>query len=561
MPTILAGLLYLAVAVVTVGRGALAHPTSVCACSASPDPGFYMWLLRWLPFALLHGLSPLFTHEIWSPVGLNLAASAPIPVVALVLWPITTLAGPLAAFNVIAVLAPALAAGTMFRLCARVTGRLGASLAGGYLFGFGSYELGQSLGHPNLTLVFLVPLAVELVLRRLAADVTRRRFTIALAALVVVQALISTEILFDMALFGAVAFGWALVFAGRPQRAAILQTIGETIVAGLAAAVILIPFLIQALQSVTGGNANLYSLDLANVVIPTPLTWIGSGTFRALSAHFEGGAFSETGGYLGIPAFVAFAAFAVGARTRVGARVLLATAVVVLVAALGSHLHVAGHAGVLLPWSLVSHLPLFRAVLPTRFTLILELIVALGIAIWLAGGAATPRRRVLQWVLVGLAIVLLWPNMTASWWKSQPVNPSFFATRAYRRYIRRGEDVLVLPFTYTGNSMYWQAETDFYFKMPAGYLPPNIPSGALFEPPYIALHLLAAHPSVLPALRGYLRRHDVRVIILTGSFVAGWRAVLTELAPRPAHVGGVYVFRVPPSVLCGGSSHSNRQRC
>ncbi len=392
-PTILAGLLYLAVAVVTIGRGALAHPTSVCACSASPDPGFYMWLLRWLPFALLHGLNPLFTHEIWSPVGLNLAASAPIPVVALVLWPITTLAGPLAAFNVIAVLAPALAAGAMFRLCARVTGRLGASLAGGYLFGFGSYELGQSLGHPNLTIVFLVPLAVELVLRRLAAELTRRRFIIALAALVVVQALISTEILFDMALFGAVAFGWALVFEGRPQRAAILQTIAETIVAGLAAAVILIPFLVQALQSVTGGNANLYSLDLANVVIPTPLTWIGSGTFRALSAHFEGGAFSETGGYLGIPAFVAFAAFAVGARTRVGARVLLATAVVVLVAALGSHLHVAGHAGVLLPWSLVSHLPLFRALLPARFTLILELIVALGIAIWLAGGAATPAPR------------------------------------------------------------------------------------------------------------------------------------------------------------------------
>jgi hypothetical protein len=93
--------------------------------------------------------------------------------------------------------------------------------------------------------------------------------------------------------------------------------------------------------------------------------------------------------------------------------------------------------------------------------------------------------------------------------------------------------------------MMWQAETDFYFKMPAGYLPPNIPRGALFEPGYIPLHLRAATPSLIPALRGYLRRHDVHVIVLTGSFVSGWRAVLTDLAPHPAHVGGVYVFRLP----------------
>ena len=74
-----------------------------------------------------------------------------------------------------AILLPALAAWTAFLLCRHLTGSFWPSFAGGYLFGFSSYMLGQELGHLHMTAVFLVPLAALVVLRFLEGALGRAR--------------------------------------------------------------------------------------------------------------------------------------------------------------------------------------------------------------------------------------------------------------------------------------------------------------------------------------------------------------------------------------------------
>ena len=55
----------------------------------------------------------------------------------------TLLAGPIVAYNLAAVLMPALAAWTAYLLCRHVSGALWPSVVGGYVFGFSGYMLGQ----------------------------------------------------------------------------------------------------------------------------------------------------------------------------------------------------------------------------------------------------------------------------------------------------------------------------------------------------------------------------------------------------------------------------------
>lgn len=70
-------------------------------------------------------------------------------------------------------MAPTLSAWAAYMLCRRVTGGFWPSLAGGYVFGFSSYEL----GHLNLSLVFIPPLIGYLLVLRLEKAVRPSTFT------------------------------------------------------------------------------------------------------------------------------------------------------------------------------------------------------------------------------------------------------------------------------------------------------------------------------------------------------------------------------------------------
>ena len=105
--------------------------------SGQPQDGsIFVWMLRWWPYAIGHHLDPLFTTAAWAPGGINLAWVTSVPALAVVMTPLTQAFGPLFAFNVAQLAAPALAAWTGYLLCRRIVRSFWPALAGGLLFGF-----------------------------------------------------------------------------------------------------------------------------------------------------------------------------------------------------------------------------------------------------------------------------------------------------------------------------------------------------------------------------------------------------------------------------------------
>jgi hypothetical protein len=127
------------------------------------DPQVFIWGLAWYPYALSHGLDPIFTKVAWTPTGYNLAWSTTVPALAVLMWPATRLFGPLVSFNLLTLTAPVLGAFTAFLLCRYLAGTFWSALVGGYIFGFSPYELTELPTHLMLALIALVPLAAYLV--------------------------------------------------------------------------------------------------------------------------------------------------------------------------------------------------------------------------------------------------------------------------------------------------------------------------------------------------------------------------------------------------------------
>ena len=314
--TWLALLFYLAVSVALFGRHVLIDPAGHCVCSglsATGDPPAFMWALSWWPHAIAHGLNPFYSHAIWAPGGVNVATVNSIPGAALVLSPVTELAGALVSYNLLAVISPALSAFTAFALCRQVTGKTGPALIGGVIFGFGSYELEHLTQHPNLFTIFFIPLFPLLAVKRLKETISRRRFVAIIALVFIGQFLLSTELTLDVVMFGAVAFVAAYLMADEADRPRLRRLFAEVLVGGLAAAVIVSPYIWWAMVKahLPTTDAASYPLDPLNLVIPTPITLLGGHTFTNISLHFPQSyrfpaGITEDVGYIGVALLAAF---------------------------------------------------------------------------------------------------------------------------------------------------------------------------------------------------------------------------------------------------------------
>lgn len=535
------------VAILTIGWHAVTHPRTVCACSGVPDAAAYMWAMSWWPHAIVHGLNPFVTHYQWSPTGVNLARAATIPTAAFVMAPVTALFGPIFSYNVVSVAGPALAAFTAYLLCRRLARRELPAVAGGYLFGFSSYEFGQLLGHLNLTLIFLIPVMVHLALRRIDREISRRYYVLAMALVLILQVGLSTELLVDSVLLGAVILISARLLVSPPQRGRIASLTVETIVAGVVAIVVTSLFLYYALFSGSASAppdlGDLYGLDLANLVFPTDVTWLGHHDFTTLWTTFEGGNVSESNGYIGVAIVIGFAAwFFKGGHRSVLGRLLAIAIAVSFVWALGSHLHVAGRQTVTLPFNWVSGLPILKNIVPSRLIMFTSLAIAIGIAKWLSEGGG---RRLVRWLLVAVGIVMLFPNLTAPLFGAPLVNPSFFATATYRKYLAPNETVLVLPFGYMDLSTLWQADTGFYFYMPEGYISGEIPSPFETEPGVI--EMFRNTPPSPAVLESFLRAHQVSHVIVDPRAPGPWPSLLAGMGYHSQSVGDILLYSVRPA--------------
>ncbi len=544
-------LFYLALSVALFGRHVLTDPAGHCVCSglsATGDPPAFMWALSWWPHAITHGLNPFYSHAIWAPGGVNVATVNSIPGAALVLSPLTELAGVLVSYNVLAVVSPALSAFTAFVLCRQVTRASGPALIGGLIFGFSSYELEHLTQHPNLFTIFFIPLFPLLAVRRLEQMISRRRFVAIIALLFIGQFLLSTELTLDVVIFGAVAFVAAYVMGDRADRGRLRALFAEVLAGGLVAAVIVSPYTWWAIVKahLPATEAGAYPLDPLNLVIPTPITLLGGHSFTDISSHFPQSyrfpaGITEDVGYVGVALLAAFGAFAVTQWRARSTKLLAAVGAAALVLALGPELTIYGHHIAPAPWRIVSSLPLFKQLLPARFMLFADLVLAVGIASWLR--ISTGRAR-LRWVIAGIGVLLTFPALGDGWWNSTPSQPRFITEGIARSVIPAGSTVLTLPYGVYGDGQLWQAESGFSFNLAATYVLKALPPRYQGESAAVQMALENAPPAPR-SFAQLLRVHHVSEIVLDATAPGRWPAFLSAIGLHSRAIAGVVLYPVP----------------
>lgn len=429
------------------------------------DSYILVWSLAWFPHALSHGLNPLVTHYVNAPDGANLMWSPVMPILALLVSPITVTAGPVVAYNVIATAAPALAGWAAYLAIRHWTSPTPA-LVGALVFAFSPFVAAQSVQHGFLTFSLSAPLMLILLHRLLVLQRTPAwRDGIWLGLLLWAQLLISEEVLAIEVVIAAPAVAVAALLDVRAIRSRLSHAgRGVAVALGVAGALSAYPLAVQFLGPGRPTRAfyspAVYSADLWNFISPTKLTAVHTASALSLDRHFTGN-WTEWGSYVGIPLLVTLLGCLFICRHRRVAWVALAITASAALVSLGPSLHVAGRdTGISLPWHVVTGLPLLRNLLPARAAGMMFL----GAGLLLALGLEELRHRGLSLRAggYGLAVFSLVVLAPAAPYLATPlpISASLVAGRACPA--NRGETILLLssPEEY---SALWQAQAGFCF--------------------------------------------------------------------------------------------------
>jgi hypothetical protein len=541
-----------AVGAIIIQRHAVEHlGTTTSGSWLGSDSTQFMWAMWWWPHAILRGLNPFVTHLLWVPDAYNLASVTSSPLPAIALAPLTALAGPIhgpiVAYNIANLTAPVINAWCAYRLCLYLTRVPGASILGGWLYGFSTYGLSPLQGHLQLVFTFAAPAMVLLTVRLYRGDVSRLRFIFLASLVLACQALCGTEILFTGTVMGVVVLASAICFSPR-NRLSIVALIPPLVAAYLLMAFICSPFFWYALtgpkvQAAVGAAS---PADLLSFVIPTPMTWLGGSSFTSVSSGYVAN-IGEEGTYLGLPLIAIAIAYWSQSFRRPATKVLMSATLVAAVWSLGGVLSVDGHPTISLPWKLVASTKPFDEVLPVRVGLYIALGTAVTAALWLAAPGSSRRR----WLLGLVAAVFLLPNVDAvasghRVFEKRYVSPAFISDGSYRRYLHHDEVILPLPFGPLGNSLLWQAQSQGYFRMASGwfgYYPPDYSTSRVVA----QMSRFAPFTDPVLGMRWFLIAHGVGAVVMASGQGGPWPQVMSQLGLRRVSVDGVWLYQLPRS--------------
>ena len=536
--------IYLAAWLTTSAHPLLEHTSVPALDQSSMDPNFYVWCLRWWPYAISHGMNPYYTYQIGVPVGHNLAWVTTIGPLALLAWPLTAAAGPIVSFSLLVALAPPLSAWAAFVLCRRLTGRFIPALAGGAVFGFSAYTMNHTTaGQLNVTFTLLLPLMAYLVVALRDGAIGPRAFVPLLAVTMALQFYLFLETFADLTamLIIGLLVGYAVAGkAARPQIARLGRLIG---LAFAITAVLIAPYIAFALSHVPPKFVHVSDLDAASLVVPRPghtfgLNWLAHAA-RATSPLGE-----TAEGYVGIPLLLLAVGLAVLAwRSRI-TRFLTVMLVVSIVASFGPAVYVEGKEVVPLPWGKVWTLPILQSAFPSRLMVFAFLILAVMTALWMAG----PRRwHWARWPLAALAVAAIVADIPAFSVTSSNDVPTFISARLYQHQLSPGETVLVV--SEVGNAgMLWQAESNFYFRLAGGYI--NAVITPRTDLPTAVQNLDFPTPLYVEQFRAFIRRANVGAILIQADAEPRWAGIFPKLGLQGQLVGGVLVYRTNGCRTC-----------
>jgi hypothetical protein len=372
------------------------HPAGTITCQCG-DSSQELWFLAWTPYAILHGHNPFFTDAIFAGRGgANMIANTSWMFPSIVLAPITWLFGPVASFNVGAVLGPAVSAWSFFLAARKISGFLPGQLLGALLYGFSPFVIwNDPIGHLDFTLLFFAPFALVLIYDLTVMHVHRpHRVGLVFGLLVVIQFFTSTEFLAMCAVVGAVGALAAIAMAPRSawdQRRRICSALGAAAAVAAAALAYPIWFLFEGPRHIVGApwpnspalGATAWAIVDAgrNVHAPAFFEEIG-GYFGGGGPNFGSSAFPSLI-YLGIPLLLLIAVSAVTwARSRL-AWALVVAGVAAWVISFGTMLGTEFDPVSMqvhpwwLPWRILAHIPLISQAAPLRFAALVTFAAAM----------------------------------------------------------------------------------------------------------------------------------------------------------------------------------------
>ena len=231
---------------------------------ATRDVAVYVWDLWWVAHQVVHLQNPWSTTYMAAPVGLQLAYHTLVPLLGVVMIPVTLAFGPSAAYNLLLIVLPGLSGYAMYRAAGLWLPTRAGAIAAGAFFGLSGMVTYQDWYHINIAYgTLFLPVTLEAAVR------LRRKPTIGqgviLGVVVGGSALVNQESAV-MALILA-----ALVLAGWLLRARTLAAARAAATAAVAFVVLGSPQLIAMLQQTrTGGTASApgwlgYTTWVANV--------------------------------------------------------------------------------------------------------------------------------------------------------------------------------------------------------------------------------------------------------------------------------------------------------
>ena len=544
---------YAAASVVLIGRFWLRAPQDAVVGSFGGDQGFFAWsLVHWVE-VLAGNQAPFLTDRIDAPQGFNLAWATTIPGPAILVAPLTALAGPLASYNLLAIAAPALAAWTAYLLCRHITRSTLAAIVGGWAFGFSSYMLGETLNHVNLALVWALPLIALVAVRLIERSVRPVRGMLALAALIAMQFLTFTEIAATATVIGTLTLLAALALGPADLRGRIVRAAPWLVGAYAIAVAIASPLLIAALLHPNPIDErirpDLYPLDLKNLIVPTIVTWVGGQRFQGDSLQFVGNV-TEQLGYLGPLLIIAALGGLIRWRRERWVWAVAFGVIAAIVLALGAHLTISGDPRWTMPWQLATHLPLIRLALPTRIVVFAWLGIAVLTALFVA-----PREReepavaALRLALASAALLCLLPVPRADLWRTPLETPPGIASGEATAAIPDNAVVLILPYSFRGNGMYWQALAKMRYRMAGGYSAAAIPAEYMPYPVVYGFYNDQLPSNPKQELLRYLAFTGTSWVLVDARYPGPWAQFLREAGGERSEVGGVVRWRFDPAFV------------
>ncbi len=252
---------------------------------------------------------------------------------------------------------------------------------------------------------------------------------------------------------------------------------------------------------------------------------------------------------MGVPLLLLFVLVAVFQWSNRLVRLLVPLYVVIFLLALGPKLLIDGKQVMTLPWGYIWDLPLLDSAESQRLMDFGQLVLALLMALWLAHVTKSKVALAARWGLAVLSLAAIFANVPTfasvvvphkpkptQWVQvlpSQPPTdqiPSFFTDGTYKRYIKPGENVVIV--SHRGNAgMMFQAYTDFYFNIAGGFINASLSREDALPSP-------VANLSHLPAKVGKQRIADFKAYV------------------ESAQIGAIIVERAWSSTGCTSSASS-----